>query len=319
MVSNVIFIILQIVAGIAVAILIYLIALMAIRSNQIVEKDNYNVEKTEVDILDGILNASENVPQVKNNTWNTSLPHAHNYLAVTPSVNNMGGSQFSYSLWMYVGNPKKAVNRNIFLKGDKTPYQYSVQEHSFDEGLQATIPTYEQNKNERVVMCPSFNFGGGELDFEITFNTFHKIDEKMIIKRKKDDQSAYRNNLQSIFARTWFHVTFTFEDNVPINDFEKGILVRFYINGNLYQIEKYASTLRQNRGNFYVFPDETKIADCKIADLKYYNYALTDGEIQNMSKNNNKPPEKSASTSKQEVAKKSVTTNAKNHLDIFNI
>ena len=112
-------------------------------------------------------------------------------------------------------------------------------------------------------------------------------------------------------------MTIVFEDNIPINDFENGILVRVYLNDTLYQIEKIASTLRQNRGDLELFPDGA-IHNCKIANMKYYNYALSDAEIKNDTSSRPDIEKTASSTTKKNDQHQSFDTVAKNHLDVYN-
>lgn len=316
-------VILQVLIGLIISFIIYVISLYVINSDQIVSKDVKKVKKAKTEILKGVLNSSEKAANVVDNTWNTVLPFTNDYLSITPSINDKGGAQFSYSFWLYVGSPKESVGRTLFLKGDKNMYQYDITENYYTPSQQAVIPGSKTTVNDRVIVCPQFMFGSNEMDFEVRFNTFDNINEKMIVKRVRDQNSIYRNNLQSLYPKAWFHIAVTFEDNVPINDFDKGILVRFYLNGTLYQMNKYNSTLRQNRGNFYVFPDSQPIPDCKMSDLAYFNYALPEADIAGLL--TNKPSLHSASStsasqsSPSHTANTNIETNAKNHLDVFNV
>lgn len=173
----------------------------------------------------------------------------------------------------------------------------------------------------RVMCCPMFGFGDNGMDFALTFNTFHNIQEKLLVERKKDINPAIRQNLVSILPKSWFHVAITFEDNIMIGDFEKGLLVRFYINGFLYKTMTYATTLRFNRGDFYLFPDGP-ITNSKIADLTYYNYALDDMSVRELA--SRKPNlDRNASVSVRMEQSASSTSSVEqtpyNDLDIYNI
>lgn len=318
--KNIISILVQVSLGIIFTFVIYVLSLYVIKADEIVNGQNhYHSKKNEVKIIDGILNSSEKAGKVTNNTWNTTIPYQSNYLPITPSINTKGGAQFSYSFWLYIGNPSACLNKTLFLKGDKVPYLYTETIHNYDEDKTVYKSSDEQLINDRAIFCPSFSFGDSELEFQIKFNTFHNINEQLYIQRIKSENNTFRNNLQGLFPKTWFNITITFEDNIPINDFENGILVRFYINGHFYQLEKYASTLKQNKGNFYIFPDNEIIPDCKIADLSYFNYALSEEEVKALGNKQISTHKSASSTSKAHVTNTSLITDAKNYMDIYNV
>jgi hypothetical protein len=159
------------------------------------------------------------------------------------------------------------------------------------------------------------SFGDEEMEFVVTFNTLQNINEKLKVSRVVDENSLFRNNITSLFPKQWVMITVVFEDHVPINDFEEGVSVKFYIGEALYQTGKFASTLRQNHGDLYIFPEEIPIADCKIADLKYYNYALPDTEIFRLSK---KAPTLVPATANKSNAFTPLAISDYNYMDMFN-
>lgn len=309
-------VLLQILTGVIVTYIIYLIGLYITRSNSIVSfKSVVPTKKTETMILDGVLNSSEIANRSFENKFNTTIPFLRNYMPIVPSLNTKGGAQFSYSFWIYVGDPIKARGKTIFLKGDKKRYRYTQTNHIGAAGM---LGEWNARKEfDRVVFAPMVSFGNDNMDFDIKFNTFHNMNETIHVRRIESENSLTRNNLQSLFSKTWFRMTIVFEDNIPISDFENGILVRVYLNDNLYQIEKIASTLRQNRGDLEIFPDGA-IQNCKIANMKYYNYALSDAEIKNDMASKPDIEKTASSTTKKNDQHQSFETVAKNHLDIYN-
>ena len=84
---------------------------------------------------------------------------------------------------------------------------------------------------------------------------------------------------QVIEKHKWFMMTIVFEDNMLINDFENGLSVKVYINGSLYQSATFAAMLKQNNGNFFLFPGGS-VDQCKISSFNYYNYAQGEADIQ---------------------------------------
>ncbi len=302
----------QILAGIVLTYVIYIVSLYTIRADKLAtEQLKSVVGKQEVPIIRGVLAASDIANGSKDNSWNTTIPFMKNYLPIAPSVNTRGGAQFSYAFWMYVGNPNDAVNRVLFLKGDKKKYRYSRQPYLSGE------PQNKQIVRDHAIFCPMFKFGSEPMEFDIRFNTHHDIQESMKIRRVQDEDSLKRHNLSGLFPKTWFHVTIVFEDNVPVDDFERGLLVRCYLNDTMYQMERYSTTLKQNRGNFYLFPESEPISGLQISRLSYFNYALNEEEIR--IRVSDRPDPKVVSSSAAEAVKHSFDTGARNHFDEYNI
>jgi hypothetical protein len=309
-------IVIQVIVGIIAAFVIYVAFLQAMKIKALVSSELATEKKQQVVILDGVLNSNETSARSEKNTFNTTLPFLKHYMPINPSVNLQGGTQFSYGFWLFVKDPRAATNKSLFLKGDKKQYTYNAIEQVYDPLKDIYRPSSSQVHTERVVMCPQVSFGEHPMDFDITFNTFDNMHEKVSIKRKEDTNSLKRNNLLSLFTNKWVNITITFQDNSSINDYQRGILIRFYVNGIIYHVAEIPGLLKQNRGNFYVFPDGS-IPDCKMADLKYFNFALSDGEIMDYIKER---PEttKSVSDSNEVDQDMSTYTGLQNHLDIYN-
>lgn len=303
-------IIVQIIAGLVLTYVIYIIALYITKSDKLaVEERAKLLDKNEVKIFSGVLNSSETASNSEENSWNTSIPFLRNYIPINPSMNTLGGAQFTYSFWINVGDPQKATGKTIFLKGDKKKYKYSVEEKSpSNDWINKKV------RNGRAIYCPMLKFGSSPLEFVLKFNTFHRMHEEVKIQRVKDDNSLIRHNLPGILGQNWFMMTITFEDNAPISDFDRGIFIRVYINDTLYQMERIPSTLRQNRGNFHILPNNTNVKNLKIADFSYYNYALSDKEVRERAAI---PPKIKQSASYDGI--KNFETVAQNEMDMYNI
>lgn len=310
-------IIIQIVAGIVFTYIIYVISLFTVRADKLsVQTVHVTSGKQEVPIVRGVLSTSEVSSGSADNKWNTTVPFLFNYLPITPSTNNRGGAQFSYAFWLYVGNPQDALGKALFLKGDAHRYVYEVRERHFDHLRGEEVLGNAQRLRERAIFCPLFSFGSDNLEFDVSFNTLHNMNQTMKIKRIRSENTLQRHNLHGLFPKSWFHITVVFEDNVPINDFEQGLLVRFYINSTMYQMEKYNTTLKQNRGNFVLFPDGP-IKDTKISNLSYFNYALTEDEIRN--RISHKPDHSKTSAKSKDSIQYTFDTGVRNENDTYNI
>lgn len=266
-------IVLQVCVGLVATYILYVIALAVMRVDKLtIDERNDVVKKRSVSVVDGFIDAS--TPSIR---FNTTLPMANNYMPIRPSVNIKGGAQFTYSFWMYV-DPSASSSiayKTIFLKGDPSSYHFSVRDRTTTQEQ-----TYE--RHEPMVFCPLLRFGKNEKTFELCFNTLNKYDEVMRVSVMKSDNSLYRNNLISTLTSTWFMITVTFEDNVPINDFENGIQVKFYINDVMYQVAKYRSALKQNNGDLCLFPNDVPMTGVKVSNMKYFNYVIPESDIRNL-------------------------------------
>ena len=135
----------------------------------------------------------------------------------------------------------------------------------------------------------------------------------MYITRIESDDSVFMQNLLSILETNWIMLTFTFEDNIPLNDFENGIRVCMYVNDLLYSTQMFDGALKLSSGNLYFFPDRAPDG-VKLSTVRYFNYAIGIDEVKKIySKQPNTRP---ASISKQIY--KSMNISDGNILDYYN-
>jgi hypothetical protein len=215
-------------------------------------------------------------------------------------------------MWMFIGSEasdESVMNKIIFLKGSNSKYNFRVT----DNDTKATASKVA----EHMVFCPMFSFGNNTRSFEIKFNTLNRYDEVFKIESYASSDTVTRNNLLEAVSNSWVHITITFEDNVPINEFENGIMVKFYVNDVLYKIGRFQSALKQNYGDLYLFPNEEPLANVKVSNFTYYNYVLSDMDIR-------KIVGSGANTSSSAVymppsASRPPTLSDYNKLDIYNI
>lgn len=306
--------IIQVIVGFVVVFIIYLLATLAVKADKLVidsEKDLS--KKRQIDIVDGYIDGGNRLD------INTSIPFANNYLPIKPSMNIKGGSQFTYQFWLFIDDPISASGKTIFIKGDPALYNYKITENKYNIQTKQMETNYTRNTIGQISKCPflAFKSGGdpGTIEFHMEFNTLHNISETFDVVNIKSDNSVYRNNLLSVFSKQWFLVTIIFQDNMPINDFENGIIIKFYLNDIMYQQQSYKSTLKQNDGDLILFPD-SNISGCKLTSMKYFNYAISDETIQSSYKFG---PVVTPSTTFGSVKKNVSYVSDRNKLDIFNV
>lgn len=298
------FIIIQILLGILIGYLIYVLSLIAIRADRLVIDEKYDLNgKKSVQIIDGYAETSS----LHGKHFNTQSTYLSNYLPIRPSVNLKGGAQFTYSLWLNVENPEEAKNKCIFLKGDANKYDFKVIDN---------VVGYPKETKDRIVYCPMLSFGDEPMEFVVSFNTFNKMNEELKVTRITNDNSNMRQNLLSLFTGKWVLITIVFEDNIPINDFENGVVLKFYINDTLYHVGKFSGGLKQNNGDLYLFPNDYPVPNCKVSNFTYFNYALTPIEIRGIADRG--PSTKLANPPTFSFISPSMMSDY-NRLDIYNI
>ena len=299
-------IIAQIAAAIVVVYFIYVISVFVMSSDNLATTATWTqAYPRKTSILTGVVDAT--VPTQR--SYNTVLPVASKlpYMDIRRSVNRMGGAQYTYSFWMYVDNiawlhnnastcnigtdtPPYNLSDNpnlytLFIKGDKRCYQYTTQNWDKDTQTSLSAPVYNQG---RFVMSPMVSIGNPtNKELFVHFNTLDKVNNYIKLSRNPSPDSTLRHNVPSLVEKAWTMYTFVFMDYMPISDFEKGIVIKSYVNDTLYQMDRVPGTLRDNEGEFTLLPDGKPGSDSSytshllLSSMDYYNYALSDRDVIN--------------------------------------
>lgn len=310
--------------GLVIVLIVYSISVWIMRTDRlIINSKFYQNVPIRVKVLNGYIEANG----YNQKTYNTVYPENPTYLPIRRSVNRMGGAQFTYQFWMYADNPFKLLPAQqdnsepivLFLKGDSRKYNFIEQRCVTGADCTGTgTPIFE-----RTAICPSVMIGTNPVnprthDLIIRFNSTHKLHQEVIIRSKRHDDNTMRHNLTSLQPGRWMLYTITFMDNLPISDFENGLVVKTYINDTVYQIDKFPNiSVRQNDGDFHVLPTgaPNATAGLRLADLAYHNYALRDADIAHIYKRGAPTsPHVEGNSTTEEVADMS----AYNKLDIYN-
>ena len=269
--------ILQVIGGVIISLIIYWLSLFAINRDKLVITNKYTDTNKPMSfpIVDGYIDCVSGINMV----YNTTNHQARNYIPLPRSVNRMGGAQFTYSFWLYLDDisPENIKNKIILCRGDTNQYSYKM--------INKLTSSVVETGKSRIVQSPLIRFGENYKEMVVEFNTTDKFNERMVIVNNVSaTDSAIRRNAMSLIPHYWVMFSFVFEDNVPINDFENGIAVNFFVNDTMYQIHKVRSTIRQNNGNLFVLPDDSKIGikTARICDVCYHNYALDDIKIKDI-------------------------------------
>lgn len=267
-------IIIQVIGGVLISLVIYWASLFALNRDKLVITNKYsdNIKPNSYPIVDGYIDCASGINMV----YNTYNKQSRTYINLPRSVNRKGGAQFTYSFWMYLDDVsnENIKNKVILHRGDTAKYTYKV----INKDTLSVVDTGRSS----IIKCPMIRFGENYKELVVEFNTSDNFNEKMVIVNNlSENDSVIRRNAMSLAPKYWVMYTFVFEDNVPINDFENGIAIKFYINDTMYQVHKVKSTLKQNNGDLVVLPDETNVGikSARVCDLYYHNYSLDDVKV----------------------------------------
>lgn len=237
------------------------------------------------------------------NTTDTTLG---NYRAIVPSINQAGGIEYSYNFWLYFKNDAISTGNNrtipLFLKGSdqKIKYNSKYNCHTSEDGGWYLV------KNPLVRV----NILNGQLSGIVSeFNTIKSPDAVRSAPDTPDCVNADMNirdrNLFGMYGLqgrsdmddSWSMVTLVVRETNPSSDimFRNEAIVKMYLNGYeyvnksadaYYTNDSMTTAMRDNNGNFYINPlPDSSNGGIAIADLTYFNYALTNEEILSLHKN----------------------------------
>lgn len=206
-------------------------------------------------------------------SWNTATPSMPNYLPLPRSINRKGGAQFTYTFWMKLTNTDDAnvSNKVLFLRGDAG--KHALQK--YERGAQQSSPLTVDSYTTRIVKAPLVRFGSGYRDLVLECNTTADIEQRFAPTALTKEQ----NDVLSLVPGRWAMYTFVLEDNVPIDDFENGIVARLYINDLLFHRQTAPGALRQNAGGFHLLPNAELLQGASLGNLMYVPFALTSEEV----------------------------------------
>lgn len=311
---------LQVGLGFVVTVLIYIITLWFMQNDRLVFDARRTVNTPiRVKVIDGYVEAQA----FNKKRFNTVYVNNSTYLPIRRSVNRYGGAQFTYQFWLYVERPHALpANFPLFLKGDNTEYAYTKSEVAgivtTQFGDAVTSSTSSGTQRMRPVVCPMVMLGSGINDLVVRFNSTQRLDHDVVIASQENPDDTQRHNITSLQPGRWMLYTISFVDNIPLSDFENGVLVRTYINDVLYQVNKLPNVaLRQNDGDLHVLPEPPagNVGAFRISNLIYYNYAVTDTDVIRTFRSGPNLREHQASKVDSNV----LDASAYNKLDIYNL
>jgi hypothetical protein len=328
----------QIILGIVVAIFIYLLSLWILRKNQLVSQaTSTKTSKQNVLILDGYAESTV----VAGTQWSTVNPNSQNYVMLDRSYNRKGGAQFSYSIWVQIRDTSAIRGQTLFMRGDPSLYYWTK-----TVGNNGPVVM-----NDVLIKCPRVRFGSRfDEGLVVEFNTLQDPQGGSIAIRPNPEpipvagqpkaslttfDETMRHNLYDLIRDRWALLTFTFEDGVAINEFENGIMARFYLNDVLYTSQSVQGALRQNVGDIYLLPaiqndpnygnasqqgytpgqGPDAIPNTTVGNFAYFNYALRLAQVKHLF---NKGPPKNPATFGVGPVGEALYLSEYNKLDVYN-
>lgn len=280
-------------------------------------KLSYNnfTKRMDVLLLKGKLSLNDSAQQlnVDKNPGNSQARYTY-----MPRSVDRNGIEMTYTFWLH--KPDNSTNldgRTLFLKGskDKTTTFTKGQEKQFDVSKRKTNIALSENKNyykmassepvyfndsgteyimenvhwnTRLVKSPLVRFaskeetsgGSNYKDYLVVeFNTLQDPHKKMIIGG--EDSQFNLMDGHSI----WGLISIIFRNTRDYAGFINGFQVTIMLDDSHVKTDVFENeTLRLNHGPLYILPDgdtTTQGGDTgSIADIRYFNYAITQPEIQ---------------------------------------
>lgn len=228
-----------------------------------------------VPIVEGylVINAQTNLK------FDTYDPLHTKYRRLSLSQNRVGGLQYTYVFWLNTKINTNLVGKTILHRGDGRKFAPQVKypdatafENMFSNTRDITIAGPRIYFKEETILGVQLNTDNQLLvDFEIG---------------NKYKDLANQKNILNIISNKWVMISVIIEDNVAINEFENGISVKVYINDYLYDVKQATGSVRPNEGPLHLLTSQTSNevwpADSRIADVSYFNYALSDAHVRRL-------------------------------------
>ena len=163
---------------------------------------------------------------------------------VLRSVNEKSGLEFTYSVWIYIRSNRGG---DVICQGAKR-HIFNKGNFVYGQADKCTAPTNEQ--------CPGLFLTGANVDeLLVIISTFGTTEDIPI---------------GDVPLRKWINIIITVQQKN----------VNTYINGVIKNSHVLQSLPRQNYGSVYITKDGG--FDGKIADLKYWNYAVNPGKVRSI-------------------------------------
>lgn len=193
-------------------------------------------------LVQGTIDASSNPMIIPQNPDETGA------ITLNRSVNETGGIEFTWSVWIYVNGDDMDSNkyRCVFYKGNDYATQLSSKIETDTDNLGMNFP----NNAPGLYIAPNTN------NLVVIMNTFNVINEEIVIS--------------DIPLNKWLNVLIRCKNtNLDV-----------YMNGTIAKSHVLHGVPKQNYGNVYIAPNGGFSG--YISNLWYYNYAMGTTAIQSL-------------------------------------
>jgi hypothetical protein len=315
----------QVVLAVMITIILFVIGFAIFNMEQIKAVQESNKQKLRVDIFKGI----KDFALAHNEAYNTNDESSPLYKALSLSVNQQAGAEFTYNFWLYVNDYNtvfgaqgtntgvevktdggiQATDMILLLRGDKTLYSYKdICNSSTKQDVMVKCPLIKMADGGNILVVEFNTVSGPDAVHEQARNTCSDISQDRIAMNK------HRLAVSDLRSKTnltdkWFMVTVIIQDTnpkdpLPIRNkarcriFINGVMeLDRYVDGALASNDTHPQVVLQNKGNLYVNQQITGLSGSAtttkqvtssdtqklyMADLAYFNYALSPDEIRSM-------------------------------------
>jgi len=255
-------------------------------------------------ILDGVYEYEVG----KNVTFNTRDKSKGTYVDLSPSINQKGGSVYTYNFWLYfpeavanVGNDKTLV---LFNKGSDQLVKYSSTYRcdTNDSGKGwflvknplVRLDTNAQNKIDAIIV--EFNSIQHPDVFHAGANTGDKICTGDMVDKDNNLIGIKDLSKRKDLRKQWNMITIIVSETSPDDDVfvsSNQAVVKLYLNGYAYldkdgELAEKSTAMKVNNSDLHIgttaknnnaLPTTDGSTNVGISDLTYFNYALEDREI----------------------------------------
>jgi hypothetical protein len=211
------------------------------------------------------------------------------YVNLKPSVNRLGGNQFTYSFWLRRSQSIGLNNKILFFRGSEIKdsynrgdiYERDTKATPPEDNLENGVDDDDNRINERFVKCPVVRFV--EKGLKIEFNTIKDPHKSVTL-----DADVYQLLRSSTKNPKYNLITISFQDNFDFGGRERGIKVEVFIDDALVKTSSFENNaLRMNKGSVVLFANdisqtESDTLDADFAELMYHNYAMDIHDVESL-------------------------------------
>ena len=270
---------LYIAVGVIIGLIINLIVLPYIiseyydmKNKNTVDKYKKTSPKESIYITKGVCNLVQGKEEIHTYDFRKSM-----YVDLKPSVNRIGGNQFTYSFWLRRNRLEGLDNKILFFRGTNLKENDHKRGELYSKLSSQDVDTLEREdqsdrSNERFIKCPLVRFvnNGLRVEFNTLKNPHMSVElDAEIFGLLKSSKKNPKYNL----------ITISFQDNFDFGGRERGVKVEVFIDDALVKTSSFENnSLRMNNGKIILFANDiskNENTDADFAELMYHNYAMT--------------------------------------------